>query len=117
MILLINAVIELAGGIVLILYPEVLMMGDRMENLELNLSKMYGIGASCIGLLSYLLYRYTEDELLIKYSSLTIIAFHLVLTLHLYGMYSAKIINEPHATITHAIIAIVLTLIYLKNVK
>ena len=116
-ILLINAIIELFGGILFILYPEFLLMGDRMDNLELNLSKMYGIGASCIGFFSYLLYRFANDGQLIKFSSLTIIAFHLVLCLHLYGMYTAELLNGAHAAITHAILALLFVSIYLKNVK
>lgn len=116
-ILLLNAIIELFGGMVLIMYPEFLVSGGHMDNLELNISKMYGIGAACIGLLSYVLFRYCENALLIKYSSLTIITFHLILSFHLYGMYRAAILKEPHAMITHLVITGIFTIIYLKNIK
>ena len=116
-ILLLNAIIELMGGIVLIMYPEFLVSGDRMDNLELNLSKMYGIGVSCIGLLSYLLYRFCESDVLIKYTSLTVIVYHVIISFHLYGMYRAAILKEPHAIITHVVITVLFTFIYLKNIK
>ena len=116
-ILLLNAIIELLGGIVLIMYPEFLVSGDRMDNLELNISKMYGIGATCIGLLSYLLFRFCESELLIKYASLTIIVFHVILSFHLYGMFRADILKVPHGIITHIVITCIFTFIYLKNIK
>ena len=116
-ILLLNAIIELTGGIILILYPEFLLGGAQMDNLEINLSKMYGIAATIIGLFSYILFRFCESDLVIKYSSLAIIAFHLILSFHLYGMLKVSILKEPHAMITHIVITVLFGFIYLKNVK
>ncbi len=116
-ILLINAIIELTGGLILILYPEFLNGGERMDNLELNISKMYGIAATFIGLFSYLMYRFSESSLLIKYTALSIIVFHLIISLHLYGMLQADILKGPHAMITHLTITIIFGIIYLKNIK
>ena len=116
-ILLINAIIELTAGIIVILSPDLLLYNTPMDNLSFNISKMYGIAAATIGLFSYLLYNHAQSAQLVKFSCLTIIAFHVILAFHLYGMYTMAMITHPGPMAFHLLVFLVLGILYLRDNK
>ena len=115
-IILINSIIELFGGICVILYPEFLIMGGTMDNLSLNIGKMYGMAAATFGFVSYLVYRFGQSAILIKYFALLILAFHLVLTLHLHAMYRTGIIAHSGPFYFHLATGILFIFLYLRKI-
>jgi hypothetical protein len=117
LILLINAIVEITAGIIIILFPELLLYDTPLDNLSFNISKMYGIGATIIGLFSFLIYRHGESDLLIKYASLAVIGFHLILSFHLFSMKTIGLLQHSGPMGFHVFLTLVTLFIYLKHIK
>lgn len=116
-ILLINAIVEITAGIIIILFPEFLLYNTPLDNLSFNISKMYGIGASIIGLFSFLIYRHGQSDLLIKYAALAVIGFHLILSFHLFSMQKIGLLQHNGPMGFHVFLTLVTLFVYLKNVR
>ena len=57
-IFLINAIIEIIGGVVVMINPALLLDIPNTDNMVLNISKALGIAAFTMGVVSYQLYRH-----------------------------------------------------------
>ncbi len=116
-VLLVNAIVETGAGIVVVFSPALLMWGsaESPTYTSINLSKLYGIAAITIGIFSYLIYNFGESEKLIRFTALSIIGFHIAVGLHYYGLFVGSLNVHPGIFSTHLILAIIFTMVYLKN--
>lgn len=116
-ILLLNAIVEMTGGILVMLYPQIIFIDTPLDDLSFNLSKMYGILAAVFGLLSFLIYKHAQSRILIKYVCLSILAFHLFLCFHLYGIFKIKLIGHFGPAAFHLAIFIISGILYLRSLE
>ena len=95
-IFLINAIIEIIGGVVVMINPALLLDIPNTDNMVLNISKALGIAAFTMGVVSYQLYRH---ELLnirgSKMIALIFTLYHVLMTFTFYSMYNTDI-NSAH---------------------
>ncbi len=115
-ILIINSILEITGGISLIVFPQLLFLNSEYDTVDVNLSKMYGIIAFLYGLICLIIYRFGQDEKLIKYSALSVLGFHVFISFHLYGMLQSGVINHIGPLVTHIVMVALCFIIYLKSI-
>ena len=116
-IFLINAIIEIAGGIVVMINPALLLNNPNPDDIVLNISKALGIAAFTIGVVSYQLYRH---ELLnirgSKMIALIFMLYHVLMTFTFYSMYNAEMTPHLGATGLHLIVLIIFAALYFQTV-
>ena len=116
-IFLINAIIEIAGGMVVMINPHLLLNSPNSDDMVLNVSKALGIAAFTIGVVSYQLYRH---ELLnirgSKMIALIFMLYHVLMTFTFYSMYNAYLIPHMGATGLHLIVSIIFAILYFQTV-
>ena len=114
-ILKINGVVEMLAGLVLIFSPNILLMQENIDLSAVSLAKLYGILAFFFGLISFLLARTFEYSLLYKHILLSVIAFHFVVSLYLYGLYGQGILSHPGAVVVHFLLAAIFLFLYFRE--
>ena len=116
-IFLINAIIEIAGGIVVMINPALLLNNPNPNDMVLNISKALGIAGFTIGVVSYQLYRH---ELLnirgSKMIALIFMLYHVLMTFTFYSIYNAGMTPHLGATGLHLIVSIVFAILYFQTV-
>ena len=116
-IFLINAIIEIVGGIVVMINPALLLNNPNPDDIVLNISKALGIAAFTIGVVSYQLYRH---ELLnirgSKMIALIFMLYHVLMTFTFYSMYNAEMTPHLGATGLHLIVSIIFAALYFQTV-
>jgi len=116
-IFLINAIIEIIGGVVVMINPALLLNSPNTDNMVLNISKALGIAAFTMGVVSYQLYRH---ELLnirgSKMIALIFMLYHVLMTFTFYSMYNTDIIPHIGATGLHLVVSIIFAILYFQNV-
>lgn len=116
-IFLINAIIEIAGGIMVMINPNLLLYSTESTSVTLNVCKAFGIAIFTMGIVSYQLYRH---ELLAiqgsKMIALAFILYHVLVAFVLYSMYQAGMTPHVGATVVHVIIAFVFTYFYSQTI-
>jgi len=116
-IFLINTIVEISGGIVVMINPELLLNNPAADAMVLNISKAFGIAAFTMGVISYQLYRH--DLLNIRGSkmiALIIMLYHVLITFTFYSMYNADMTPHMGAAGLHLILSIVLAVFYFQTV-
>lgn len=109
---LINGVIELFGGIVLYLYPHLIFNSPY----DLNI-KMYGLLASCFGLISIFFWQSYEESKLFRKSYLVLMFFHAALAMICNGFPEEILRLKTEATVCHGLIFVVLFIFYMNDQK
>jgi|GEM_PF-343360 hypothetical protein len=116
-IFLINAIIEIIGGVVVMINPALLLDIPNTDNMVLNISKALGIAAFTMGVVSYQLYRH---ELLnirgSKMIALIFTLYHVLMTFTFYSMYNTDIIPHIGATGLHLVVSIIFAILYFQTV-
>ena len=116
-IFLINAIIEITGGVVVMINPALLLNSPNTDNMVLNISKALGIAAFTMGVVSYQLYRH---ELLnirgSKMIALIFMLYHVLMTFTFYSMYNTDIIPHIGATGLHLVVSIIFAILYFQTV-
>ncbi|MDG1099874.1 MAG: hypothetical protein P8N29_01570 [Saprospiraceae bacterium] len=116
-IFLINAIIEIIGGVVVMINPALLLNSPNTDNMVLNISKALGIAAFTMGVVSYQLYRH---ELLnirgSKMIALIFMLYHVLMTFTFYSMYNTDIIPHIGATGLHLVVSIIFAILYFQTV-
>lgn len=115
-IFLINTIIEIAGGVVVMINPQLLLNNPAADAMVLNISKAFGIAAFTMGVISYQLYRH--DILSIRGSkmiALIIMLYHVLITFTFYSMYTIGL-THMGAAVLHLIVSIVLAYFYFQTV-
>ena len=116
-IFLINAIIEITGGVVVMINPALLLDIPNTDNMVLNISKALGIAAFTMGVVSYQLYRH---ELLnirgSKMIALIFTLYHVLMTFTFYSMYNTDIIPHIGATGLHLVVSIIFAILYFQTV-
>ena len=116
-IFLINAIIEIIGGVVVMINPALLLNSPNTDNMVLNISKALGIAAFTMGVVSYQLYRH---ELLnirgSKMIALIFMLYHVLMTFTFYSMYNTDIIPHIGATGVHLVVSIIFAILYFQTV-
>jgi len=116
-IFLINAIIEIIGGVVVMINPALLLNSPNTDNMVLNISKALGIAAFTMGVVSYQLYRH---ELLnirgSKMIALIFMLYHILMTFTFYSMYNTDIIPHIGATGLHLVVSIIFAILYFQTV-
>lgn len=116
-IFLINAIIEIAGGIVIMINPQLLLNSPNPDNIVLNISKALGIAAFTQGVICYQLYRH---ELLnmrgSKMIALIIMMYHVLMTFTFYGIYNAGLTTNMGAVGLHLVISIIFAVLYFQTI-
>jgi len=114
-IFLINALIEMAGGIVLSLRPDLLLMHSVPDIQGLATARLYAILAFCFGLSSYVWFMNYRPSKIFRHLALIVMIFHLVVSFHMYGAYVSGITPSNVAFILHLCIAILCLFFYLND--
>jgi len=116
-IFLTNAIIEIIGGVVVMINPALLLNSPNTDNMVLNISKALGIAAFTMGVVSYQLYRH---ELLnirgSKMIALIFMLYHVLMTFTFYSMYNTDIIPHIGATGLHLVVSIIFAILYFQTV-
>ena len=116
-IFLINAIIEIIGGVVVMINPALLLNSPNTDNMVLNISKALGIAAFTMGVVSYQLYRH---ELLnirgSKMIALIFTLYHVLMTFTFYSMYNTDITPHIGATGLHLVVSIIFAILYFQTV-
>ncbi len=116
-IFLINAIIEIIGGVVVMINPALLLNSPNTDNMVLNISKALGIAAFTMGVVSYQLYRH---ELLnirgSKMIALIFMLYHVLMTFTFYSMYNTDITPHIGATGLHLVVSIIFAILYFQTV-
>ena len=116
-IFLINAIIEIAGGIVVMINPQLLLNNPTPDDIVLNISKALGIAAFTMGVVSYQLYRH---ELLnmrgSKMIALIFMLYHVLMAFTFYSMYNTGMTPHLGATGLHLAISIIFAILYFQTV-
>lgn len=116
-IFLINAIIEIIGGVVVMINPALLLDIPNTDNMVLNISKALGIAAFTMGVVSYQLYRH---ELLnirgSKMIALIFMLYHVLMTFTFYSMYNTDITPHLGATGLHLVVSIIFAILYFQTV-
>ncbi len=116
-IFLINAIIEIAGGIVVMINPHLLLNSPNSDDMVLNISKALGIAAFTLGVVSYQLYRH---ELLnirgSKMIALIFMLYHVLMTFTFYSMYNAGMTPHMGAAGLHLVVSIIFAVLYFQTV-
>ena len=110
--LLISGIIELLGGIVCYLHPELLFsQGNPM------LYRMYGLSASVIGIITILLFRFYAENKLHRLSYITLMFFHGALAMIIYSSSPEFINYKLGGTLTHLLLFVIFLMGYLQDLK
>ena len=116
-IFLTNAIIEIIGGVVVMINPALLLNSPNTDNMVLNISKALGIAAFTMGVVSYQLYRH---ELLnirgSKMIALIFMLYHVLMTFTFYSMYNTNITPHIGATGVHLVVSIIFAILYFQTV-
>jgi len=116
-IFLINAIIEITGGVVVMINPALLLNSPNTDNMVLNISKALGIAAFTMGVVSYQLYKH---ELLnirgSKMIALIFMLYHVLMTFTFYSMYNTNITPHIGATGVHLVVSIIFAILYFQTV-
>jgi len=116
-IFLTNAIIEIIGGVVVMINPALLLNSPNTDNMVLNISKALGIAAFTMGVVSYQLYKH---ELLnirgSKMIALIFMLYHVLMTFTFYSMYNTDIIPHIGATGLHLVVSIIFAILYFQTV-
>jgi hypothetical protein len=115
--ILIHGVIELVAGITVFFLPHLLLMNSELSIESLAICKLYSIAAIFYGIISLLIYNNTDDERFVKQAVLSIMGFHMVLGFYLSGLFKTNIVMHPGVYLFHLGLFVIITFIYLKNVK
>ena len=116
-IFLINAIIEITGGVVVMINPDLLLNSPNTDDMVLNISKALGIAAFTMGVVSYQLYRH---ELLnirgSKMIALIFMLYHVLMAFTFYSMYNIDITPHIGATGLHLVVSIIFAILYFQTV-
>ena len=116
-IFLINTIVEIAGGVVVMINPQLLLNSPDSNDMALNLSKAFGIAVFAMGVISYQLYRH---ELLSlrgsKMIALIFMLYHVLTTFTFYSMYTAGMTPHMGAAGLHLVISILFTILYFQTI-
>lgn len=116
-IFLINAIIEIAGGVVVMINPQLLLNNTAPDPIVLSISKAFGIAAFTMGVVSYQLYRH---ELLnirgSKMIALIFMMYHVLITFTFYAMYNAGMTPHLGAAGLHLVVSVILAIFYFRTV-
>ena len=116
-IFLTNAIIEIIGGVVVMINPALLLNSPNTDNMVLNISKALGIAAFTMGVVSYQLYKH---ELLnirgSKMIALIFMLYHVLMTFTFYSMYNTNITPHIGATVVHLVVSIIFAILYFQTV-
>ncbi len=114
-IFLINALLEMAAGIVLSLRPDLLLQHAAPELQGVVIARLYAILAFSFGLTSYVLFRNYKPSQMFRYLALIIMVFHLVVSFHMYGAFVSGVTPSNGAFILHLSIALLSLFFYLND--
>jgi len=116
-IFLINTIVEIAGGVVVMINPQLLLNSPDSNDMALNLSKAFGIAVFAMGVISYQLYRH---ELLSlrgsKMIALIFMLYHVLTTFTFYSMYTAGMTPHMGAAGLHLVISILFAILYFQTI-
>ncbi len=113
-----NAVVELLGGIGVLLYPRILLLGANLTTESVAISKLYALSILVIGIVSYQCFKYFEKEnTFFRMIFLAISTYHLLIGFQLYGYYNIDLMNSIGPVILHLTLAILCMGVYLKESK
>jgi hypothetical protein len=114
-ILYIHAALESIAGFLLLFNPEWLLMSYEPNLQGVVVSKLYGIAAFTMGIITYLLSQEFQYTAMYKKIILCIIAFHCAVGLFFYGVYQQQVTPNMGASALHLTIAVLSMLLYLRD--
>lgn len=114
---LVQAILELIGGITLILSPSSFFFNEDTSSSYLAVSKMFGVLATILGITCFQVFKnwaYTE---LIRMLSLVFMIYHVAIGLQMYAAYSQGITAQLGGVIIHLLMALILLYCYMNERK
>lgn len=111
---LLNGLLEVLGGLAVFLLPYLLFPDFDGS---MFFTKLYGIIAVCFGLISLIMWKSYEPSNFFRRCFLVVLAFHMMVSFHCYGFYQNGFLKDHSATIVHLIAFLILTALYLRDIK
>lgn len=116
-LILIHAMIELIGGVVISLRPDLILMTSDQIVETLIVGKLYGILMITFGILSYLLWKEFRYDELYKKVFLLFMIFHLLIGFHMMSAYNQGIVANLGAFGLHMALAASFLLVYMREMQ
>ena len=114
-VLLFHIVVEILGGFLLILNPELLMMSEPMNITLASVIKLFGVAVLLIGLVSLLIYRnfdYSDKD---RLAVLAFMGYHMAQGLQCWSMNTHGTMTSNGAFLLHISIAILFLVVFMKE--
>lgn len=113
--LIIQSIVEIAGGIILLFNPAFLFLSEETNASYLAVTKILGIAALSIGVISYQMVNNFEYTTLIRMIVLMCMVYHLLTGFQMYAAYTQQLTNQLGAFFVHIILALVILYCYMNE--
>lgn len=111
----INALVEMGGGIYLLLKPDALFDLANATPSYHHLLQLFIVFVLFMGGISLVIFRHYAPGPILKYLTLSFLAYHLIIALKMYRAYELGVAAEPYAFITHFIMSTLFVYFYFKE--
>ena len=111
--ILMSGIIELLGGTLIYLYPQLIFQSDK-----LYLSGLYGIAAMTIGAINLLVFKfYQQSPNLSRSIVITMMGFHGIVSIYISKVSMDFMPLKSQASATHLLLFVIILMCYLKDKK
>ena len=116
-LLLIHAIIEMVGGVVIIFRPDLFLMTSNQDISTLFMAKIYAILAFSFGAIGFFIYQLFEYNSIFKKIILIIMAFHLMVALQMYSGFNQGLVMNLGPFGLHIALAAIFGIGYMREIK
>ncbi|MCB0646905.1 MAG: hypothetical protein KDC49_09585 [Saprospiraceae bacterium] len=115
MLFMINALVEIGGGLYLLLKSDALFDMEGASPAYIHLLQLFIVAVLFLGGISLLVFKHYSPGPILKYLTLSFLAYHLIIALKMYQAYELGVAAEPYAFITHFIMSTLFVYFYFKE--
>ena len=112
---MINALVEIGGGLYLLLKPDALFVFTEAKAAYHHLLQLFIFAVLFLGGISLLAFKHYTPGPFIKYLTLSYLSYHLIIALKMYRAYELGITAEPYAFIIHFIMSSLFVYFYFRE--
>lgn len=116
-LLLAHSIVEMLGGVIFILRPDLILMTDGQELQTLVIAKLYGVLMITFGLVCFMVYKMFDFTDIFKKIILAIMFFHLMVSFQMYAAYTQGVTANLRAFGFHMIFAVLFFGMYMKDLN
>lgn len=114
---LINAIVEIIGGIVIAINPALMFYNCTVDSIGLNIAKIVGVAALVLGIVAYQLYRHEiTSSRGVRMIALGYLIYHLILALISYSVYQLDCAGALGPMSLHLFVGLVSAYFYMRAI-